>query len=169
MSDNKRSRSNVRAKDRSRPEGIYPALAAGAIRNKRHAAMKLCRYAVRAIEAHVTAKKIQRARDRVGAETNAPIIPQTVGYYRVSLHPVLHPNWRIAGDCFPLLEVSPLGPKRSFRMGAAGLRFAQLKRTFGGRVAIAAVLEEWPMICSVVVAASSMIMIGITLYHDWPQ
>jgi hypothetical protein len=35
--------------------------------------------------------------------------------------------------------------------------------------AIVAVLEERPGICSVVVAASSMIMIGIMLYNDWPQ
>jgi hypothetical protein len=54
-------------------------------------------------------------------------------------------------------------------MGVAGRRFAHTKRTIGGRAAIVAVLEEWPMICSVVVAAGSMIMIGITLYGDWPQ
>lgn len=83
----------------------------------------------------------------------------------------LHPNWLIAGECFALLEeVNPLlGTKRSFRMGVAGWRFAQIKRNLGGRAAIVAVLEEWPVICSVVVAASSMIMIGTTLYNDWPQ
>jgi len=69
-----------------------------------------------------------------------------------------------------LLEVNPLlGAKRSFRMGVAGWRFAHMKRNLGGRPPIVAVLEEWPVIWSVVVVASSMIMIGITLYTDWPQ
>ena len=82
----------------------------------------------------------------------------------------LHPNWLIAGECFALLEVNPLlGAKRSFRMGLAGRRFAHMKRNRGGRAAIVAVLEEWPVICSVAVAAGSMIMIGVTLYNDWPQ
>jgi len=54
-------------------------------------------------------------------------------------------------------------------MGVAGWRFARMKRNLGGHAAIVAVLEEWPGICSVVVAAGSMIMIGITLYNDWPQ
>ena len=53
-------------------------------------------------------------------------------------------------------------------MGVAGWRFAHMKRN-RGRAAIVAVLEEWPVICSVAVAAGSMIMIGITLYNDWPQ
>jgi hypothetical protein len=38
-----------------------------------------------------------------------------------------------------------------------------------GRATVVAVLEELPAICSVVVAAGSMIMIGIMLYKDWPQ
>jgi hypothetical protein len=46
-------------------------------------------------------------------------------------------------------------------MGLVGLRFAPMKRKLGVRTAIAAVLEEGPVICSVVVAAGSMIMIGI--------
>ena len=54
-------------------------------------------------------------------------------------------------------------------MGVASLRFAHTKKSQGGRAAIVAVLEEWPVICSVVVAASSMITIGIMLYNDWPQ
>jgi hypothetical protein len=89
----------------------------------------------------------------------------------LDLHPGgLHPNWLIAGECFTLLEINPLlGAKRSFRMGVAGWRFAHMKRNVGGRAAFVAVLEEWPGICSVVVAASSMIMIGIMLYNDWPQ
>jgi hypothetical protein len=54
-------------------------------------------------------------------------------------------------------------------MGVAGWRFAHMKRNLGGRTTFAAVLEEWPVICSVAVAAGSMIMIGLTLYKDWPQ
>jgi hypothetical protein len=54
-------------------------------------------------------------------------------------------------------------------MGLVGLRFAHMKRKLGVRTAIAAVLEEGPVICSMVVATGSMIMIGITLYNDWPQ
>jgi hypothetical protein len=48
-------------------------------------------------------------------------------------------------------------------MGVAGW-----KRT-SGRAAVIALLEELPGICSVAVAAVSMIMIGIMLYKDWPQ
>ena len=54
-------------------------------------------------------------------------------------------------------------------MGVAGWRFAHMKRNLNGRAAFVAVLEEWPVICSMVVAAGSMIMIGIMLYSDWPQ
>ena len=61
-----------------------------------------------------------------------------------------------------------LGAKRSFRMGAAGWRFAN-KRTLSGRAGVVAVLEELPVICSLVVAVGSMIMVGIMLYKDWPQ
>ena len=53
-------------------------------------------------------------------------------------------------------------------MGVAGWRFAHM-RNLGRRAAIVTVLEEWPVICSVAVAAGSMIMIGIKLYSDWPQ
>jgi hypothetical protein len=49
-------------------------------------------------------------------------------------------------------------------MGVAGWRFAHVKRNRRGRAAVVAVLEEWPAICSMAVAASSMIMIGIKLY-----
>jgi hypothetical protein len=61
-----------------------------------------------------------------------------------------------------------LGAKRSFRMGVAGWRFAHRKR-IGGRAAVVAVLEELPVICSLAVAAGSMIMIGLMVYKDWPQ
>ena len=50
-------------------------------------------------------------------------------------------------------------------MGVAGWRFA---RNHKGRAAALAVLEELPVICSVMVATGSMIMIGIMLCKDWP-
>jgi hypothetical protein len=53
-------------------------------------------------------------------------------------------------------------------MGVAGWRFAHRKR-IGGRAAVVAVLEELPVICSIAVAAGSMIMIGLMVYKDWPQ
>ena len=62
-----------------------------------------------------------------------------------------------------------LGAKRSFRMGMAGWRFAHVKRNLSGRAAVVAVLEDWQVICSVVVAAGSMIMLGIMLYNDLQQ
>ena len=52
-------------------------------------------------------------------------------------------------------------------MGVAGWRFAHRKR-ISGRAAVVAVLEDLPAICSLVVAAASMIMIGIMLWRDWP-
>jgi hypothetical protein len=54
-------------------------------------------------------------------------------------------------------------------MGVAGWRFAHTKRIPIGRTAVVAVLEEWQLLCSVVVAASSMILIGIMLYDGWQQ
>jgi len=51
-------------------------------------------------------------------------------------------------------------------MGVAGWRFAH-KRTPSGRAGVVALLL--PLICSVVVAVGSMIMIGIMLYRDWQQ
>jgi len=50
-------------------------------------------------------------------------------------------------------------------MGVAGWRFA---RNYRRRAAALAVLKELPVICSVMVAAGSMIMMGIMLYNDWP-
>jgi hypothetical protein len=55
----------------------------------------------------------------------------------------IHPNWRIAGECFALLEVKLWGPNGAFQMGVAGWRFAQMKKNLGGRTGIVAVLEEW--------------------------
>jgi hypothetical protein len=54
-------------------------------------------------------------------------------------------------------------------MGVAGWRFARVKRTLRLRAAVVGVLEELPFICPVAVAIGSLIMIGITLYKDWPQ
>jgi len=54
-------------------------------------------------------------------------------------------------------------------MGVAGWRLAHMKRTLRVRAVVVGVLEELPFICPVVVAISSLIMIGITLYKDWPQ
>jgi hypothetical protein len=52
-------------------------------------------------------------------------------------------------------------------MGVAGWRFAN-KANNNGRAVVIAILEEWPVICSVAVAAGAMIMAGIMLYNDWP-
>ena len=54
-------------------------------------------------------------------------------------------------------------------MGVAGWRFAHVKRTLRVRAAVVGLLEELPFICPVVVAIGSLIMIGVTLYKDWPQ
>ena len=54
-------------------------------------------------------------------------------------------------------------------MGVAGSRFVHVKRTIRVRVALVGLLEELPFICPVVVAIGSLIMIGITIYKDWPQ
>jgi hypothetical protein len=61
------------------------------------------------------------------------------------------------------------GPNGVVRMGVACWRFARLRRTLIARAAVVAVLEELPFIYPVVVAVVSLIMIGITLYSDWPQ
>jgi hypothetical protein len=54
-------------------------------------------------------------------------------------------------------------------MGVAGWRLSRMKRTLIGRAAVVAVLEELPFLLPVVVTVGSLIMIGITLYRDWPQ
>ena len=53
-------------------------------------------------------------------------------------------------------------------MGVAGWRFAHVKRNLSGWAAIVAVLEDWQVSRSAVVAAGSMIMLGMMLYRDWP-
>jgi hypothetical protein len=54
-------------------------------------------------------------------------------------------------------------------MGVAGWRLAHTKKIVVGRATVVAVLEDWHLICSVMVAAGSMIMIGIMLYNDLQQ
>jgi hypothetical protein len=51
----------------------------------------------------------------------------------------------------------------------AGWRFAHGKRSLGRRAGLAAVLEDSQVICSVMVAVGSMIMIAIRLYNDLLQ
>ena len=69
------------------------------------------------------------------------------------------------------VEESPLvlWAKRRCPMGVAGWRFPRMKRTLYVRVVVVGVLDELPFICPAVVAIGSLIMIGITLYKDWPQ
>ena len=54
-------------------------------------------------------------------------------------------------------------------MGVAGWRFPRMKRTLYVRTVVVRALDELPFICPAVVAIGSLIMIGITLYKDWPQ
>jgi hypothetical protein len=54
-------------------------------------------------------------------------------------------------------------------MGVAGWRFAHVKRTLRVRAVVIGVLEELPFICPVAVAIGSLIMMGMTLWRDWPQ
>ena len=58
------------------------------------------------------------------------------------------------------------GPNGVVRMGVAGWRFARVKRTVIGRPAVIAVLEKLPLICPLVLATVSLLMIGIALYRD---
>jgi hypothetical protein len=44
-----------------------------------------------------------------------------------------------------------------------------MKRTLRVRAVVVGVLEELPFVCPALVAIGSLIMIGITLYTDWPQ
>jgi hypothetical protein len=69
------------------------------------------------------------------------------------------------------IEESPpvLWAKRRRPMGVAGWRFAHMKGTHRVRAVVVGVLESLPLICPVVVAIGSLIMIGITLCNDWPQ
>jgi hypothetical protein len=48
-------------------------------------------------------------------------------------------------------------------------RLAHMKKSLRVRAAIVGMLEELPFICPVVVAIGSLIMMGMTLWKDWPQ
>jgi hypothetical protein len=54
-------------------------------------------------------------------------------------------------------------------MGAAGWRFARVKKSLRVRAVVVGVLDELPFICPVAVAIGSLIMMGMTLWKDWPQ
>jgi hypothetical protein len=51
-------------------------------------------------------------------------------------------------------------------MGVAGWRLAHTKKMVAGRATIVAVLEDWHLICSAVVAAGSISMIAIMVYDN---
>jgi hypothetical protein len=46
---------------------------------------------------------------------------------------------------------------------------SHVKRTLRVRAVVIGVLEELPFICPVAVAIGSLIMMGMTLWKDWPQ
>ena len=54
-------------------------------------------------------------------------------------------------------------------MGVAGWRFAHGREILAGGRPLSLCSKTWQVICSAVVAAGSMIMLGIMLYTDWPQ
>jgi hypothetical protein len=62
-----------------------------------------------------------------------------------------------------------LGATGDFRLGVAGLRFANVKRTQRLRAVLVGLLEELPFVCPVVVALGSTIVIVIKLCKDLPQ
>ena len=82
----------------------------------------------------------------------------------------LDPGLAIAGERFALIQSNrrcwgPNGVSEwVWRAGAS-----HVKRKLTGRAAVIAVLEDLPVICSVVVAVGSMIMIGIMLYNHLQQ
>jgi hypothetical protein len=53
-------------------------------------------------------------------------------------------------------------------MSVASWRSAHVKRTLRVRTIVIGVLEELPFICPVAVAIGSLIMMGMTLWKDWP-
>ena len=59
-----------------------------------------------------------------------------------------------------------LGANRRSRMGVAGWRFAHNTKD-NRRAVVIAILETWPLICTVVVAACAMTMMAVTLYNEW--
>ncbi|MBR1124531.1 hypothetical protein JQ628_23605 [Bradyrhizobium lablabi] len=66
-------------------------------------------------------------------------------------------------------EIAALGANGDDPMGVAGYRFAHVKRAFRFRAVVVGKLEELPFVFPAAVAIGSLIMIGITLFKDWPQ
>jgi hypothetical protein len=58
---------------------------------------------------------------------------------------------------------------RSFRTGVAGWRLAHTNKIVVERATVVAVIEDWQLICSVLVAAGSISKIGIMLYTNLQQ
>jgi hypothetical protein len=52
-------------------------------------------------------------------------------------------------------------------MGVVGWRFARVKKRVIGRQAVIAVLEKLPLICPLVLATASLLMMAIKLYRDF--
>ena len=52
-------------------------------------------------------------------------------------------------------------------MGVAGWRLAHTKKIVVGRATVVAVLEDWHLVCSAVVAAGSISMIAIMMYDNF--
>jgi hypothetical protein len=51
-------------------------------------------------------------------------------------------------------------------MGVAGWRFAHNTKD-NRRAIVIAILEEWSLICTAVVAAGAITMMAVTLYTEW--
>jgi hypothetical protein len=74
----------------------------------------------------------------------------------------------IAADRFALKSQTGAGqPEISDECGRLAL--AHGKRTLRVRAVVIGVLEELPYICPVAVAIGSLIIMGMTLWKDWPQ
>lgn len=66
-------------------------------------------------------------------------------------------------------QTAAAGAKWRCLMGVAGRRFTRVKRILRFRAALVGLLEELPLICPVVVAVGSTVMIVIKLCKDLPQ
>ncbi|MBR0850286.1 hypothetical protein JQ543_21250 [Bradyrhizobium diazoefficiens] len=51
-------------------------------------------------------------------------------------------------------------------MGVAGWRFERVKKNIVGRPGVIAVLERLPLICPLVLAAASLLMLALKIYRD---
>ena len=76
----------------------------------------------------------------------------------------------IAGDRFALKSQTPLlEAKTEMSDGCRGLALRTYEENPRVRAVVVGVLGELPFVCPALVAIGSLIMIGITLYTDWPQ